>query len=57
MDSDRTCGECAAGLEQFCPNAILTYNGPDKHLGGVTHAAIPTSCSWTSALSCVFRPL
>src|SRR6202163_1850593 len=34
--SDRTCPECQAGLEQFCPNFTLTYNFPDKHLGGVT---------------------
>jgi len=36
VDSDRTCSECRAGLEQFCPNGTLTYNSPDKHLGGVT---------------------
>jgi alcohol dehydrogenase (NADP+) len=36
-DSDRTCPECKAGLEQFCPNGILTYNCPDKHLGGMTY--------------------
>jgi uncharacterized zinc-type alcohol dehydrogenase-like protein len=36
VDSDRTCPECKAGLEQFCPNITLTYNFPDKHLGGVT---------------------
>jgi uncharacterized zinc-type alcohol dehydrogenase-like protein len=37
VDSDRTCPECQAGLEQFCPNYTLTYNFPDKHLGGVTY--------------------
>jgi Zn-dependent alcohol dehydrogenases len=37
VDSDRTCPECKAGLEQYCPNMILTYNAPDKHLGGVTY--------------------
>jgi uncharacterized zinc-type alcohol dehydrogenase-like protein len=37
VDSDRTCPECKAGLEQFCPNMVLTYNFPDKHLGGVTY--------------------
>lgn len=37
VDSDRTCPECQAGLEQFCPNFVLTYNFPDKHLGGVTY--------------------
>jgi alcohol dehydrogenase (NADP+) len=36
VDSDGTCPECRAGLEHFCPNMILTYNFPDKHLGGVT---------------------
>jgi uncharacterized zinc-type alcohol dehydrogenase-like protein len=37
VDSDRTCPECRAGFEQFCPNVVLTFNGPDKHLGGVTY--------------------
>jgi uncharacterized zinc-type alcohol dehydrogenase-like protein len=37
VDSDRTCPECKAGFEQFCDNIILTYNFPDKHLGGVTY--------------------
>jgi uncharacterized zinc-type alcohol dehydrogenase-like protein len=36
VDSDGTCPECQAALEQFCPNFTLTYNFPDKHLGGVT---------------------
>jgi uncharacterized zinc-type alcohol dehydrogenase-like protein len=35
VDSDGTCPECRAGLEQFCPNLTLTFNMPDKHLGGV----------------------
>lgn len=37
VDSDGTCPNCRAGLEQFCPNLTLTYNSPDKHLGGVTY--------------------
>src|SRR3954470_14162675 len=37
VHSDRSCAECQAGLEQFCPNLVLTYNFPDKHLGGVTY--------------------
>src|SRR5438445_565035 len=37
VDSDRTCPECKEGLEQFCPNAVFTYNSPDRHTGGVTH--------------------
>jgi uncharacterized zinc-type alcohol dehydrogenase-like protein len=37
VDSDGTCPECKAGFEQFCRNITLTYNFPDKHLGGVTY--------------------
>ncbi len=43
VDSDRTCPECLAGLEQFCPNFTLTYNFPDKHLGGVTYGGYSDS--------------
>jgi uncharacterized zinc-type alcohol dehydrogenase-like protein len=43
VDSDRTCPECKAGLEQFCPNFVLTYNFPDKHLGGVTYGGYSDS--------------
>src|SRR3954471_21411734 len=43
VDSDRTCSECQAGLEQFCPNFTLTYNFPDKHLGGVTYGGYSDS--------------
>ena len=31
VDSDGTCPQCKANLEQFCPNLTLTYNSPDKH--------------------------
>ena len=37
VDSDGTCPQCKADLEQFCPNQTLTFNAPDKHLGGVTY--------------------
>jgi uncharacterized zinc-type alcohol dehydrogenase-like protein len=30
-------------LEQFCPNFTLTYNFPDKHLGGVTYGGYSDS--------------
>ncbi len=43
VDTDRTCPECRAGLEQFCPNMTLTYNFPDKHLGGVTYGGYSDS--------------
>jgi uncharacterized zinc-type alcohol dehydrogenase-like protein len=43
VDSDRKCPECQAGLEQYCPNLTLTYNFPDKHLGGVTYGGYSES--------------
>jgi alcohol dehydrogenase (NADP+) len=43
VDSDGTCPQCKAGLEQFCPNMILTFNSPDKHLGGVTYGGYPSA--------------
>jgi alcohol dehydrogenase (NADP+) len=43
VDSDGTCPECQAGLEQLCPNMVLTYNGKDKHLGGVTYGGYSDS--------------
>jgi uncharacterized zinc-type alcohol dehydrogenase-like protein len=43
VDSDRTCPECQDGLEQFCPNLTLTYNFPDKHLGGVAYGGYSES--------------
>jgi alcohol dehydrogenase (NADP+) len=43
VDSDGTCAECKAGLEQFCTNLTLTFNSPDKHLGGVTYGGYSDS--------------
>jgi alcohol dehydrogenase (NADP+) len=43
VDSDRTCHQCKEGLEQYCPNNILTYNSPDAHLGGVTYGGYSES--------------
>jgi alcohol dehydrogenase (NADP+) len=43
VDSDRTCPRCKAGLENFCPNLTLTFNSPDKHLGGVTYGGYSES--------------
>jgi uncharacterized zinc-type alcohol dehydrogenase-like protein len=43
VDSDGTCPHCKTGLEQFCPNQTLTFNSPDKHLGGVTYGGYSDS--------------
>jgi uncharacterized zinc-type alcohol dehydrogenase-like protein len=43
VDSDGTCPQCKADLEQFCPDMILTFNSPDKHLGGVTYGGYSES--------------
>src|SRR5881392_1469167 len=43
VDSDGTCPQCKTGLEQFCPNMILTFNSPDRHLGGVTYGGYSES--------------
>jgi uncharacterized zinc-type alcohol dehydrogenase-like protein len=38
VDSCRTCSSCLRGLEQYCENfPTFTYNGEDKHLGGMTY--------------------
>ena len=37
VDSCGTCPECHDGLEQYCEHfPTFTYNGEDKHLGGMT---------------------
>jgi uncharacterized zinc-type alcohol dehydrogenase-like protein len=43
VDSDGTCPHCRGGLEQFCANQTLTFNSPDKHLGGVTYGGYSDS--------------
>jgi uncharacterized zinc-type alcohol dehydrogenase-like protein len=44
VDSDRTCPSCRAGEEQFCDQfPTLTYNAPDKILGGVTYGGYSES--------------
>src|SRR5882724_8811364 len=53
VDSDRTCPECKAGLEQFCQNLTLTFNSPDKHeTAPVTTAATPTALSSMNTSFC-----
>src|SRR5947209_15742047 len=43
VDSDGTCPQCKPGREQYCPNMILTFNSPDKHLGGFTYGGYSDS--------------
>jgi len=43
VDSDQCCTHCHADVEQFCPDAVFTYNSPDKHLGGVTYGGYSES--------------
>lgn len=43
VDSCRTCPDCLEGLQQFCPNFVLTYGWPDKHTGGVTYGGYSDS--------------
>ena len=43
VDTDGTCPECKAGFEQFCHSMTLTYNFPDKHIGGVTYGGYSDS--------------
>ncbi|HEU5416028.1 MAG TPA: NAD(P)-dependent alcohol dehydrogenase [Candidatus Angelobacter sp.] len=38
VESCRSCASCRDGLEQYCEVGFVgTYNGEDKHLGGVTY--------------------
>jgi uncharacterized zinc-type alcohol dehydrogenase-like protein len=38
VDSCRTCASCRENLENYCDVGFtLTYNSPDKHLGGMTY--------------------
>ena len=44
VDSCRNCPDCLAGDEQYCDHfPITTYNGEDKHLGGVTYGGYSES--------------
>jgi len=31
VDSDHDCPSCNNNVEQFCPDAVFTYNAPDQH--------------------------
>ncbi len=44
VDSCHECPSCKENLEQFCEKgAIFTYNGPDKHTGGITYGGYSDS--------------
>jgi alcohol dehydrogenase (NADP+) len=44
VESCRTCANCKRGLEQYCEQfPTLTYNGADKHSGGVTYGGYSDS--------------
>jgi len=44
VDSCGKCAQCREGYEQYCESMpTLTYNFPDKHLGGVTYGGYSQS--------------
>ncbi|MCB9832570.1 MAG: NAD(P)-dependent alcohol dehydrogenase [Planctomycetes bacterium] len=43
VDSDGDCPHCREGNEQFCAQAVFTFNGADAHLGGVTYGGYSRS--------------
>jgi alcohol dehydrogenase (NADP+) len=50
VDSCRVCESCRSGLEQYCEHGFtLTYNFPDKILGGVTYCGYSESIALDEA--------
>lgn len=44
VDSCRTCSSCRAGYEQYCERVpVFTYNGEDRHSGGITYGGYSES--------------
>ncbi|WP_121345110.1 NAD(P)-dependent alcohol dehydrogenase [Gillisia mitskevichiae] len=43
VDSCKTCENCKADLEQYCPSWVGTYGGYDKHLDTNTHGGYSES--------------
>lgn len=44
VDSCGTCPSCRKGMEQYCETGFtLTYNSPDKHLGGINYGGYSES--------------
>ncbi|MHB8899484.1 MAG: alcohol dehydrogenase catalytic domain-containing protein [Thermoguttaceae bacterium] len=50
VDSDGTCPNCRAGLENFCPNLTLTFNSPDKQQK-TRCGSVPTRSSFLATLT------
>jgi uncharacterized zinc-type alcohol dehydrogenase-like protein len=43
VDADLSCPHCKSGHENYCPEQVYTFNGPDKHTGGVTYGGYSDS--------------
>ncbi len=57
VDSCRTCESCRRGLEQYCLNfPVFTYNGEDKHLGGMTYGGYSESITVVEAYTLKVSP-
>jgi uncharacterized zinc-type alcohol dehydrogenase-like protein len=57
VDSCRTCASCKSNLEQYCLNfPVFTYNGADKHLGGMTYGGYSESITVDEAFTLKVSP-
>jgi uncharacterized zinc-type alcohol dehydrogenase-like protein len=57
VDSCRTCASCRSNLEQFCLSfPVFTYNGADKHLGGMTFGGYSESITVDEAFTLKVSP-
>jgi uncharacterized zinc-type alcohol dehydrogenase-like protein len=57
VDSCRTCESCRRGLQQYCLNfPTFTYNGADKHLGGMTFGGYSESITVDEAYTLKVPP-
>lgn len=52
VDSDRECGHCKAGHEQFCAHMVFTYSGIDRHDGSVTYGGYSEAITVSEAFVC-----
>ncbi len=57
VDSCRVCASCQRNLEQYCLNMpVFTYNGADKHLGGMTFGGYSESITVDEAYTLQVSP-